>query len=833
MIAPTATAVALLILIWASGMALAVPLLRSESAAVRVGAAPIAGVCAALAFLELAGFAIATSTSAKLLALVALVAAAHAVWRWRQAKGVEQAGGALVEHLGLSALGLAIGLVPLFVAGRATPSSLTNDDATYYVSIGERLAAAAWRVHETGAGACLREHVLHVWHWRTGVPNLVAAVGEIRGLGPPGAVGLVTALLFSLVPSSAVLVARSLGAADSRRTRLIVGGLALVAAAPVFLAYQMLLGHLAAYVLFPVAVIALVRAMDKTGATATWGAALALGASVAVFADAALVLILAAVACLASHPRLVLHRGVRVATVAAATAACFPATLYRAARAGLESLGRARSGAEMFPQQGWSERTLLDDAATILGVDAWPPWSLTTQPPLGTSLAALGGLAALVALAAGARRLRAPRAAAVYVALLAVGVAVAELASPSPFVLGKVLLTAAAFAVPACATCVVLIPSRWAGVLAALYATGMLSASLQLARPDRFDVIDIEHHDRLVTELGKLPRGSYVALDGFGSPTDRVQDEHRAYRAALLAGHHVIQPGLDGGYYRPICASPPKPAELPKVAYALRRRSSETVSPGSPIVEWGPFDLTAVQLERPGSLIGVLAPVDGWLPAEQEPDGTVFRWGGPRTTLHLEVLQTAPCARLAGELRTIGEPGRVAIRLGSRRVYDGPVSGDWAPFRTEPILTDVAQRLVVEAATRRGSDPSRVIALRGAKLTPDPDCLRKVRRVLRTPPEPAFPETLTSTRDYSLVTPAGARCAEVAARFDAPGGGRIELSIGDAPMINSPASGDTTMKVPGVVLAPRMPITVRRRTDGEAPPWTVVGVSITPQACDE
>src|SRR5690349_13083075 len=168
------------------------------------------GVATSVCVLETAGYFAPIRVVAWLLLGPAFYGFFLVAVRFRRTLGRELA----VVASSLAALGR--GLVPVAIARRFTAAALTNNDSAYYVSAADRLLTTSWRTtYENRDGdipidQCLIERVLHWWHWRTGTPNLMAAVSTFSGLSSPPSLAVVTALLFACVPAVAIAIARGL-----------------------------------------------------------------------------------------------------------------------------------------------------------------------------------------------------------------------------------------------------------------------------------------------------------------------------------------------------------------------------------------------------------------------------------------------------------------------------------------------------------------------------------------------------------------------------------------------------------------------------------------------
>jgi hypothetical protein len=738
-------------------------------------------------------------------------------------------------HVVLASLaGLVLGLLPIVIAGRLTAAALTNNDATYYVTVTDRLLEIPWRIDERVLPAeCLRERVLKGWFWRTGTPNLMGAICALTGLSTTEAIAIATALLTSCVPATALWFARGLGVASGSRAALLVAALSAFSAASLFLGYQHLTGQLAAYALFPSACAATVSALERGGVRRLALSALLLGGALAFLADAGAVLVLAVVAGALAARRRPLRALGRVVALAALCVAFAPFTMWRAYVAGSSTLGvRVGSGQPMFPQRGWLPRSLLDDLGTLTGVDPWPPWPAPWPPTLQSVLAALGALAAAALAVFAAQRLArgGPRLLAL---LIAVSVAASLLIVTPRYLIGKILLMAAGFAVPLCATGAALASSRRrARWLVVPFAVAQLTALIELGRASRWKVIDRLDHDVLVDRLKTVPRGSLIALDGFGAPADAVLDAHRAHRAALLDGLIPLQPGLDGGFYRPRCQDPVRPAVLPARAYALQRRSAETLTRGPELFGWGDFAVVEADLGRPDGFVAAWAPTHGWLAAEREPDGRVFRWAERESKGTLRTVQAAPCTRLHGELRTSQGTALASILGDQSLLFSGHVGSEWTKFVSRPIEAAQPSELTfrAEQQTLQPLDAAHVLALRGLSLQPDWQCLTLIG--IGAPGDrPALPVELKSEVEWEAVPAVGLRCGELVVLVAAEPGATLGLIVNRGP-VSWQYSSTATVRISSPPISTEKPLRVQlvRRGPAEAAPWRVLDVAVSPRS---
>ena len=307
-----------------------------------------------------------------------------------------------------SLVGLLLGLVPILIAGRLTAAAVTNNDATYYITVADRLIEIPWSIDARVLPAeCLRERVLKGWFWRTGTPSLMAAVSALSGLSTTEAIAIVTALLMACVPCTALTISHALGVRRGSRGEFMVVGLSALSAESLFLGYQHLTGQLGAYALFPLACGATLAAVSRGGVRRLALAGILLGAGLAFLADAGAVLVLGVVAGLVGARRQLLRGCGRAMGVALLTALFAPFTVQRAAIAAASTVAfRVGRPQPMFPQGGWLSRTLLDDLGTVTGVDPWPPWPAPWPPTLQSVAGALGALSAAALLGFALQRMR-------------------------------------------------------------------------------------------------------------------------------------------------------------------------------------------------------------------------------------------------------------------------------------------------------------------------------------------------------------------------------------------------------------------------------------------
>jgi len=765
---------------WAAGEASARVLFGPRYA--RVGAAfrlPL-GLCTLICLLEAAGYFL----PLRLGGFVVLAPIAFgAVLLGRRVRAFDTSA---LPVIAATLIGLLLGLLPVVIAGRLTAAAVTNNDATYYITVTDRLLEIPWRIDARVLPAeCLRERVLKGWYWRTGTPNLMGAICALSGLSTTEAIAIATALLTSCVPATALSMARAFGLGSRSRAGL-VGALAAFSAAALFLAYQHLTGQLAAYSVFPLACAATVSAIERGGFRRLMLSAVLLGAALAFLADAGAVLVLGvAGGAIAARRRPVRALG-RIAVLGALTVAVAPFTVIRAAIAGISTAGVRVGGAQpMFPQRGWLPRSLLDDLGTITGVDPWPPWPAPWPPTLQSVLAGAGALAAAALGVIALRRL--PRGGPRVLAQLISAAAALSLLIVTPrYLIGKILLMTAGFAVPICAVGAALALSRprmrW---LVVPFAAALLMALVDLGRPSRWKVIDRVEHDALVGRLAGLPRGSLLALDGFGAPADAVLDAHRAYRAALLDGLIPLQPGLDGGFYRPRCQDPARPDQLPARAFALQRRSAETLTRGQELFAWGDFSVVEADLGRPDGFVAVWAPTHGWLAAEREPDGRVFRWAEREAKGTLRVIQAAPCVRLHGELRTSQGTALGSIHRDQGLLFSGHLGSEWTQFVSRPIEATAPSELTFRAEQQTGQplDAAHALALRGLTAQPDWQCLTLIGLGAGgSADRPVLPAELRNELEWEVVPAVGLRCGELVVLVAAEPGATLGLVVDRGPV---------------------------------------------------
>lgn len=792
------------------------------------------GLAASVCILEGAGFFLPIRRAAWLLLPPALYGAARGlrnVWRTRRVE---------CGLLGASCVALLVGLVPVFIAGRFTAAALTNNDGTYYITTADRLLSTPWRItyevrdYVIPIDQCLVERVLHWWNWRTGTPNLMAALMAFFGLSSPETLAIVTALLFACVPPAGIGVARGLGV-EARGTRgFLVGLIAVCSAAPAFVGYQHMTGQLAACSLFPLAMASLLGVARHGGLARHVVAALVLGAGVALFADGAAVLVLLALAVpIASVHRRSKTTG-RMLLAGVATITIAPFTIMRAFRAATGTAGRvSKPQRVLFPQRGWLPRHALDDLATLMGVDPWPPWPAAWPPNAQTVVTWVAALSGLALFGFGFARLRSrtgERGAALVVCgavLLTLGLLHVQ------YLVGKVLLMAAAFTVPLCAVGVATMASwrtRW---IAAPFIAGEVLGLTQLADPSRWKVVDRPEHDALVAQLARLPPGSLIAFDGLGAPADFVLDAHRAYRAALLAHLLPIDPGLDGGFYKPRCETATRPKPLPPRAHALQRVSSEILTRGRQVAAWNDFRLLETDLQHRESFVATWAPTHGWLPAEREPTGRVFRWAESQAKGTLQVVGPAPCARLKGQLRVVEGTASVEVKAENRQLYADVVSSDWTTLMTRPFPTASPMLVLfsVDRASAVPPDAAHALAVSNLALENSWDCGASFHRDDDAQPL-VFPIDFEGDLDLRMDPLAFGPCADVSISIQGRMGAMIGLRVdGGPPVLHYVSSRSEEVVTRSVDTTQPRRLKLTHTGGSGTEPWKMTNVTVTPRPC--
>ncbi|HVU05835.1 MAG TPA: hypothetical protein VHE30_29000 [Polyangiaceae bacterium] len=733
-------------------------------------------------------------------------------------------------------VGLLLGLAPLVVVGRFTAAAMTNNDATFYLAAADRLADAPWAADLAARpDSCLRERLLRGWYWRTGTSNLVAFVSVLARVSGPRAVAVVTALLLALAPAPALSLARALGKPSSRARVAGAGILAGASAAAVFLAYQHLLGQLAAYALFPVAVFAVKSAVARGGARRLVGTAVLLGASVAHFADAAPVLLALSLvaAVFARRPLRVVAR--RLAALGGLSLAVAPLTLARAAVAAYRTLTvRTMSSEPMFPQRGWIARIAPDHLVTAFGVDPWPPWPTPWPPTLPAVVAVAGVVAAIFLAVSGVTSARRLGILPVFFAVV-LGLVAAALLVHTPYVAGKAMLLGAAFLMPVVAAGT-LRASGAALVAPVVLVVAEACALAQFLVPSRWTVVDTEADDALVPALARLGAGSWVALDGFGAPADAVLDAHRAFRAAQFAGLTPISAGLDGGFYRPRCADPPRPAVLPEHAYALQRVTSETLSRGAELERFGPFRVLRADLRDGWDFVATFAPRRGFLRVESEPGVGPFRWSEARSSSVLRVVSRSACARLEGELRTAGPEGLATLSSGEGTLFGGFVTPRWSSFTTVPL--DVEDERVLDLRFERTGgglppDDAHALAVRRLSLVPDPSCVQ-ILGALPGAAHVALPVRFETELRLHFAPAVGVRCGRLRIGLASAGGAELGVSVdGGAMDFRAPVPGDGASIRTDPIVFSRSPGLDLLRRGGGSPTVAVDSLVVEPAPCPE
>ncbi|MGZ3417661.1 MAG: hypothetical protein ACXVEE_07335 [Polyangiales bacterium] len=774
--------------------------------------APLIGFGAILGLLDLVALVLPMRIGAFAVVPV-IVGAAYLLFRRR----------APVAGLSGDAIALGVGIVaaavPLFIVDRVTVVALTNDDATYYLAAADQILVDRWLDDppKVTTLSCLSNLILHAWLWRTGVPNALAMIVTLARVTPTAAVAILTMLLTALVAPAAIAIGLALGMPDRPRDRALVGSLVVLSAVTIFLSRQHLLGQLLASSFFPLGLFALGRAVKHGGAHRMLVAAILLGAGMNGFADAAVALILASLSTLAFGGK----RGpVRLAGTGALSLVLFAPTAHRAAWAawGTVVVRPKEEPGGIFPQRGWILRGPLDDAATLVGVDPWPPWP-APWPSSATLLERAATLAAIVLVAALVFRHRKERGV-VACALLSLATVLAVVFGiGNAYLRAKWLLLDAAILVPIVVAAAVVLSRRWSWAALGLFFSANVLAVVLLSRVSAFHVVDEPDHDRLVQELARVPRGSLFVLDGFGAPADTVHDEHRAYRAAHAAGLEPAQPGLDGGFYKPVCGAPVV-AKIPAVGWALQRQGSETISGGEIVAHFGRFTLRRAELAH--DFVGAWAPTHGFLRAEVEPDGTVFRWGERRVAGTLQVFSSARCGRFVAEVRTVSSSGTWVALSGDRPLGQGAVTPTWSPLRTAVFVAD--QPIPIELQTTAASpDPEHVIAMRKVAFVPEPSCISTSSATL--------PEPLREKNEYTLAPASGLLCGAAVVSFESKSGGDVEIDVGGDHVSSALPVGHGEAR--------SLPFDFRRNTKIAVRPVAgasgieVVGLRIQPTPCED
>lgn len=771
------------IVLWCIGEATARALFGSRCDRIVASTRLPLGISTSLCILEGAGYFLPIRTAVWLLLF-------PAVWGAVRLLGAARAGRLSEDRmLAISSLaGLAVGLTPVLIAGRFTAAAITNNDGTYYLTTAEWLLRVPWNFQyptfeSFPPAVCLTERVLHWWMWRTGTPNLMAAISALSRLESTQSLAIVTATLSACAPCSAIGVARSLGVERAGKSELFVGLLSAFSAASAFLGFQHMTGHLGAQALFPAACAAIISAARWGGLRRILHAALFFGASIALFADGSSVLLLMGAAACTARGRHFVRPLLRVGTTGFFTVVLTPFTVGRAERAARMTGMNARLPATkpIFPQRGWLPRSPLDDLSTLTGVDSWPPWPAAWPPNADTIITWVAAACGAVLLLRGMRKVSRRYGAGPPAVILATAALVGILVTPVRYLKGKILLTAAAFVLPVSGVGAALMPASLRYWLLVPYALGELAALRELSRPSRWKVVDTKAHDALVPGLAKIPAGSIIAFDGLGAPADTVLDAHRAHRAALLADLRPVQPGLDGGFYLPkFCADLVRPDPLPTRGYALQRVTSETLTVGTELARWGPFRLLEVDLTKPDHFVAAWAPTHGWLAAEQEPNGRVFRWGEWQTQGTLHVVAPSPCARLRGEARVVTGAALLTVGIGKNTAASERIGPDWASFETRPFATNdpVIVRFQAEQATVSPPDPAHAITV--SRLTVEPLWQCGTFSRTDTGAHQELPIDLSREIEMSIEPPIGTECARLSfvVAGDSPASLRVTVDGG-------------------------------------------------------
>ncbi len=724
------------------------------------------------------------------------------------------------------------GAWPLLVARRVAVTALSNDDSTFYIDAADHVLRVPWLVQLPEPDGCLSNIILHGWHWRMGVPLLVAALSAATRTSSVITMALVPPLLHVFVPVGAWWLMDALEVKRTARTTWIVGLGSALSASAIFVTCQDMTSHQGSLAVFPAAVASMALAARHGGVRRLALAGVLLGLAVLLFADGASVLVLLTFAVALSLWRTPAATARRLAAVWSLGAAFAAPSFVRAALALYGTLAiRFRAPEKVFPTRGWLPRSPVDDVGTLLGIDPWPPWPAPWPlDRLGiASLVGIGGALALLLLAA--RELRNSPLARSMAACIGLSLLAARISGSGTYILVKALISSSAFVVP----CIALGASlpRWklSIVPAVMYAAGLFAALSFLAVPTRFQVIDGILPIEIANMLRQVPRGSVVMLDGFGSPADPVHDTQRIFRAALRQAHVPIRLGQDGGFYT-LCPAPGRIEEdLP--AYAVQRVSSETLSTGVERGRFGLFRLIEARLDRANQFVAAWAPTVGWLPAEKEPDGTVFRWGEHDARGMLRAYTRAPCIRVRGEVRTRVGGGRLAVNLFDLPVASAPLSTSWTPFESLPVSTPlVGQTMLFDArpddAAPRGDH---VFALRRLAIVPDAGCAT-FRAEDEAGAAVMYPLRLRTTRAFSFEAAPTLHCARVAAMVS-HGSGRLGARAGgDVAMTWAAVGpGTTTLRSNVIHLAQPHRLEVARETSADPEDWRIESMQLEDAPC--
>ncbi len=146
MLVAVALAVAFLAALWAIGRVIA-QVLSPPEGPLPEGVAPLLGLACVLGLLELFGYGLAVSVVIAG-AVPLLVGATALAVRGVRRDGLRATFAGIEHWLAPAALGIAVGVVPLLVAGRLTLAALTNDDATLYITVADRLRDAVFALRE-------------------------------------------------------------------------------------------------------------------------------------------------------------------------------------------------------------------------------------------------------------------------------------------------------------------------------------------------------------------------------------------------------------------------------------------------------------------------------------------------------------------------------------------------------------------------------------------------------------------------------------------------------------------------------------------------------------
>jgi hypothetical protein len=249
---------------------------------------------------------------------------------------------------------------------------------------------------------------------------------------------------------------------------------------------------------------------------------------------------------------------------------------------------------------------------------------------------------------------------------------------------------------------------------------------------------------------------------------------------------------------------------------------------------WDGFRLLEVDLDNPDGYVAAWAPTHGWMRAEQEPGGAVFRWAEFQAKGTLQVMARAPCARLRGELRVVDATASVGIKVGEDFVFTGDVTGAWSAFATRRFntISSATVSFQVLQAAMPAPDAAHALAVRGLLLEPTRRCGAVSSDDQHAPLE--FPLEFVGELEFSVELPAAAACSKVALTVAGESGGTVRVSVdGGPPVLHYMAAPvrEAVIDLSGSA-SPRR-LSVAHSGGSNAQHWQVIDLDVEPAKCSE